>query len=458
MKILPGRRAKPATRPTRDVSIPGVPDEIARRGDYLSRDQALRVLQVKPQTLYSYVSRGFIRSMPQPGLRGSFYLREDVEKVRSRSVSHAGHGPAAASAMRWGEPVITTSITELTEAGPRYRNRLAVDLAVSGMPFENVAEYLWTGVLQDEPIVWSGCAEPEKVGELISQAAALHERPHIMQLMAMTVLGLGIAEGTRRDRIRAGDTPVRAARRLIRVLAGTLGYLGTERRHSPLKEELPLGAALAHLFGLPLTASNINALTAALIVVADHELNPATFAARVAASGSADLHCCIGAALDTHYGTLVGRACDRLEQLLEPPAQPETVLQNAMAKLAAARSLPGFNHHHYPHGDPRARLLIDLALVVGGSRLVLGNMIASLRRLEEECGVLPSVECGLVFLCRALGLPDQSAGGIYALARTAGWAAHVFEQRLAGFVIRPRAQFTGIVREADPLADGGSGD
>jgi len=64
----------------------------------------------------------------------------------------------------------------------------------------------------------------------------------------------------------------------------------------------------------------------------------------------------------------------------------------------------------------------------------------SLRRLEEEYEVHPGVECGLVLLCRALGFPSQSAAALYALVRTAGWVAHVLEQRLAGFIIRPRAQ------------------
>ena len=158
------------------------------------------------------------------------------------------------------------------------------------------------------------------------------------------------------------------------------------------------------------------------------------------------MHSCIGAALDTHYGTLVGRSCDGVEQLFAPPADPEAVFEHAMARQAASRRLPGFNHPLYPKGDPRAALLIELALLVGGSRRVVGNMMMLLRRLEEQSGLRPTVECGLVVLCRALGLPDGSAAGVYALGRTAGWVAHVIEQRLAGFVIRPRARFAG---EAD---------
>ena len=422
-------------------AIPGVSEEITARGDYLSRDEVLKHLHIKPQTLYSYVSRGFIRSVPQPDGRSSFYLREDVEKVRSRSVARAGHGPAAASAMRWGEPVIVTRLTELTDAGPRYRSRLAVELARTRVPFENVAEYLWTGELAEDTLVWQQTPDPAGLGRLLASAAKLHSHAHILQLMSMTVHGLGIAEGNRRERIRLGSTPTTAGRRLIRAFAATLGFLSPKQAYSPLEDGEPVAAGLARMFGISNDALHLNALNAALVAVADHELNPATFAARVAASGSADMHSCIGAALDTHYGTLVGRTCDRAEELFEPPADPEIVFERAMAMRAASRSLPGFNHPHYLNGDPRGRLMMELAMLVGRSRRVVGNMMMTLRRLEEECEARPTVECALVLLCRALGMPDRSAAGLYALGRTAGWVAHVIEQRLAGFMIRPRAQF-----------------
>jgi hypothetical protein len=59
-----------------------------------------------------------------------------------RSLARSGHGPVAASAMNWGEPIFPTSITEITEQGPRYRGHLAADLVRSGASFESVAELL----------------------------------------------------------------------------------------------------------------------------------------------------------------------------------------------------------------------------------------------------------------------------------------------------------------------------
>src|SRR3954452_23743551 len=102
--------------------------------DCMTRAEALNGLRVKPETLYSYVSRGLIRRVAHTDGR-SLYAREDVERVRARSFARSGHGPVAASAVHWGEPILATQITEITSAGPRYRGELATGLALSGRGF-----------------------------------------------------------------------------------------------------------------------------------------------------------------------------------------------------------------------------------------------------------------------------------------------------------------------------------
>jgi len=422
-------------------SIPGIPDEVANRGDLLTREEAIAVLGIKPQTLYCYVSRGFIRRVPQPDGRSSFYLREDVEGVRAKSAARSGHGPAAASAMRWGEPVISTGITEITGLGPKYRNRLATDLAQARYAFENIAEYLWGGDLAEEPVTWRRIDAPAGFANSLAEASALHPRAHLLQLLTIACTALGIAEGTRRERIQSGATPVQGARRLIRTLTGTFGFFGPLHAYVDLEDGEPIADGLLRALGAAASAEKTRATNAALALVADHELNPATFAARIAASASADLHCCIGAALRTQQGTLIGGACDRLEQLFAVPARSEQIVSRVRDMLESGREVPGFNHRLYPNGDPRARMLLELAREIGGANIGVRHMLESLARLDEEFKLNPSIECGLVFIARALGLPGQVAGGIFALGRCAGWGAHVMEQRLAGFMIRPRARF-----------------
>ena len=87
--------------------------------DYLTREEALDILQVKRSTLYSYVSRGLIRCIKLNGNAVSHYALEDIKRLRAKSSARAGHGPVAAGAMRWGDPVILSSITAITPDGPR---------------------------------------------------------------------------------------------------------------------------------------------------------------------------------------------------------------------------------------------------------------------------------------------------------------------------------------------------
>ena len=416
--------------------------------DYLNREQALEILGIKAATLYSYVSRGFIRAIPQPGGRASFYLREDVEKAKARAEARAGHGPVAASAMRWGEPVIQTGITEITPQGPRYRARLATDMARQGVSFEGAAEYLWSGHFHDdihaaENLRWPDLSLPPSVPAWLQQAASLHHNAHILQLMSAVTIALGIAEGTRTERIASGDTAVQSSRRLLRALAGTFGFLGPRHAYYAMQEGQSIVSGILAGMEQPETPDAKRALQLALVLCADHELNPTTFAARVAASTGADMHSCVGAALGAHFGSLVGSMPDKIEEMFAAPLDEKAILATIKRLTEAARNPPGFNHPAYPKGDPRGVLLIDTATEVAlpETREDIRRMRAVIDAAGQQFGTVPSIELGLVVLSRALALPSRTACGLFALGRSAGWVAHVLEQRLAGFLIRPRAKF-----------------
>lgn len=435
-----------ASKGSRSKEPTAMPGEVYMR-DFVTREEAVAILGIKRESLYAYVSRGFIRSISKPDSSASLYLREDVELVKAKSAARAGAGPAAASAMQWGPPVMTTSITEITELGPNYRGELAVELAKSGYNFEAVAEYLWGGEICDDPVVWRKSPLHKEFRNVVACGMSLHERPHLIQGLVLATSALDIVEGSRRERIAAGESPVVTARRLLRTLTGVFGFVGPSQSFVELDDQQSIADGLLRALGVPASTEVSEALNAAFVVVADHELNPATFAARVAASTSADVHCCVGAALNAHQGTLTGRACDRVERLFDLPTSVDQVLTRARKALGAGRNYPGFNHRLYSQGDPRATFLIDVAEQLGSRNLAVRRMRDGLVALESELGMRPSVECGLVMLARAINAPNQVADGIFALGRSAGWVAHVLEQRLAGYMIRPRAQFvTGNIR------------
>src|SRR5215208_4072136 len=109
------------------------------RSEYVDAGQAAKLLGVSRATLYAYVSRGKLRSVSGGKGRSKRYLESDIQRLRARSLARAGHGAVAASALRWGEPVLDSAVTAIEPLGPRYRGELAVDLALSGTPFEAVA-------------------------------------------------------------------------------------------------------------------------------------------------------------------------------------------------------------------------------------------------------------------------------------------------------------------------------
>jgi citrate synthase len=422
--------------PTRQPSRPG-PE--APRSEYMTAVEAARVLKVKPQTLYTYVSRGLIRSLSQIDRRARLYYREDVEKVRARA--EARHGASAEAAMRWGQPVVSTSITEITPDGPRYRGHAAVELARAGLPFENVAELLWTGVLHGEPMHWQHEPLPEGIDRAIDALALQRPGVPMLRIYALATTILGAAEGPNSE-IRRGTT-IPAARQLVLTLAGCLGYLADRPGFRHPRDGAQLAADATRILAPAAGDEARAAINAALVLCADHELSSSTFAARVAASTGAELRACVLAALGAHSGALLGGGCDRAEDLLRGAATSAELRQRIAAAETAGTRVPGFNLVVYPRGDPRARHLLGLARAHAPQSERARLIVEFIEEAEHRLHLRPSIEMGLVALAAALDLPERSAGALWALGRTAGWIAHVMEQRLAGYVLRPRAKYVG---------------
>lgn len=411
--------------------------------DYATAAEAMDLLKVRPQTLYAYVSRGWIRSIAQKGLKEKLYSREDIARVGQRSLARSGHGPVAASAMNWGEPIFATSITEITEQGPRYRGHLAIDLVGRSVAFEQVAELLWTGTLPTDPTSFPGWPVMQPTRELSGLAqtlSALNAGDSLLEAWAMVVLMLGMQRGPVTQRLQQGNT-LAAAREIMQTLVGYCGFMGPGKALQPMRKSQSLVDGLMQSLGMTPTAGNHEALRAILILMADHELPPGTLSARVVASTGGTLHSCLASALCATSGTDVGRMYGRVENFLGRP-QGKSVLGRRASKLhAAGQRIPGFDHPLYPRGDPRATVLLDIARARSDGSRELRAIFGFLDDIRASAALLPRQELAVVVLCRCLGLPRRAAAALFALGRTAGWVAHVMEQRAGGTLLRPRARF-----------------
>lgn len=197
--------------------------------------------------------------------------------------------------------------------------------------------------------------------------------------------------------------------------------VAVDRRRAPV-----LTGTLLAATGLPEDPD----VDAALVLLADHGLNASTFAARVVAGTGADTWAAAEAALAALSGFRHGTASLRLLRLIEGG--------DAMGVLADTGGLPGFGHPMYPDGDPRAEVLLERARVRGGADVIL-----DLVDRVAELGIAPNVDAGLLALCASLGLPFERAPLLFAAARSAGWVAHVMEQRASGTLLRPRSTYQG---------------
>jgi citrate synthase len=417
------------------LNVASEADAAQVRSDYVDRAEALAMLGVKPQTLYSYVSRGLIRRLSHPDERVSYYNREDVLRMRARSVARSGHGPAAASAMHWGEPVLTTSITELTVDGPRYRGRSAIELARSNCSFEAVAESLWAGGSPCERATWASDLATDAVAAQLGGIVRISPELHIRQLLTEVVMVMGLADA-RQPSSGGANAEIAKAQRLLHAMAGTFGYIGPAKRFVPIEKSERIAHGLARAMGIAQTRTTLRALNAALILMADHEFTPATFAARIAASVGSDLSSCIGAALQVQFGPDLGLRCDKVEQLLAASSQQarESVDDDGMLR---SEPVPiGFSHPLYAAGDPRADMMLEFATEIRRQ-----GTPAKMDRTANKRRQHLTLDEALVLFCRSLGMARHVAGGFLALGRAAGWIAHVFEQRAQGFLIRPRGKF-----------------
>jgi citrate synthase len=379
--------------------------------DWLSADEVCERLGVKAQTLYAYVSRGRVRAEPFPGApHRSRYHAGDVLALARRKARGRKAGDVAAGAIAWGEPVLDSAITTVAGGRLYYRGRDAVRLAQSET-LEAVARLLRGG---------HGAA-------LRGEERAPPPAGATMRARAFAVLAARAGS----DPAARGRAPlalaVEAAALVDALTDAVCGTSGGGAVHD----------RLARAWDCDEGGGDV--IRRALVLLADHELNASTFAARVAASTGSSLAACALAGLAALSGPLHGGAGARVEALAAEAARigPRGAIQ---ARLAQGAAMPGFGHPLYPDGDPRAAALM--------AAFVPTPPFAALRlAVESATGERSNVDFALGAMAASLALPADAPFALFAVARCAGWIAHSLEQLNTGVLIRPRARYVGAEPE-----------
>lgn len=118
------------------------------------------------------------------------------------------------------------------------------------------------------------------------------------------------------------------------------------------------------------------------------------------------------------------------------------LLEQARSFQSRGSTPLGFNHPIYPRGDPRADYLLKLATDRSRRPARLDHILTFIDIARRKKQLHPRMEFGVVALSTAMRLPPRAPSTLFTIARTAGWVAHVLEQRTAGFLLRPRAKYS----------------
>ncbi len=391
-----------------DVLLPmDSPSGLMTAGEATSR------LCVNRRTLYAYVSRGLIRSVPHPNNpRLCLYVRADVEeRVRQKALTR-GPAAAAAAALNFGLPIMRTRISSVSGHRLLYRGHDAVALA-EGRSLEEVARVLWE--VDHDPFAevrflpWRENSWA-RIAKLVEATAPIDRALILLPLLAITSVTFGEMP------------PVETAVRVLLAIANAAAGRA-------LEPGMALHRALASAWGTPVAGDIIRR---ALVLAAEHELDPSTFAVRVVASTGAALPTALLAGLAALGGPRLGGQ--------RPPwraiygdwlrgAEAGVLDQGSSTRPCAP---PGFGHPLYPDGDPRAAALLKhLDMTSTTRRLVTA--------IEAKTGLRPNILGALWMIERRFKLPKGAALALFAIGRSVGWIAHALEQRDSDAVIRPRA-------------------
>jgi citrate synthase len=193
---------------------------------------------------------------------------------------------------------------------------------------------------------------------------------------------------------------------------------------------------------------HVQAIDTYWICTAEHGLNASTFTARIVASTGSDCAATLSAAVGALSGPLHGGAPARVLPMLDGAAAAPSIEGFVKDLLDRGDRRVGFGHRIYRAEDPRARLLRNTARELGSPRFEVAEelehvALAELHARKPDRVLATNVEFWSAVVLDVAEVPPQLAPAMFACSRTAGWSAHVLEQKRLGRLVRPSARYVG---------------